>query len=113
MAARYELFKDRKDGWRFRLKAPNGEIITISESYSSKQMALNGIKVMKRDAEDAPIEIIEEAKKTDKNPKKDAAIKEFKEIISTTITNEKKAKKNIKESIEKTPLKVFMPRYLG
>ncbi len=31
-----QLFKDKKKQWRFRLRAPNGNILCSSEAYSKK-----------------------------------------------------------------------------
>lgn len=46
--------------YRFRLKARNGEIIAVSESYVKKPSCLNGIDSVKRNAPDAEIIKIEE-----------------------------------------------------
>jgi uncharacterized protein len=47
---RYEIFKDKAGEYRFRLKAPNGEIIAVSEGYKEKKSCLNGIQSVKRNA---------------------------------------------------------------
>ena len=44
MPGKFELYKDKADKYRFRLKAGNGEIIGTSQGYSSKDAALKGIK---------------------------------------------------------------------
>jgi uncharacterized protein YegP (UPF0339 family) len=54
MAGKFELYKDAAGGFRFRLKAANGEIIATSESYASKPGAQNGIASVKTNA-DSPI----------------------------------------------------------
>lgn len=41
---KFEIFKDKAEEFRFRLKAPNGEIIAASEGYTSKSNCLSGIK---------------------------------------------------------------------
>src|SRR5690348_4116994 len=53
MAATYDL-KHGANGekYRFNLKAANGEIILISESYESKESALNGIESVRKHAAD-------------------------------------------------------------
>ena len=56
MAAKFELYKDRAGKFRFRLKAGNGEVIAVGESYNSKAAAKNGIASIKRNAAKAPIE---------------------------------------------------------
>ncbi|HEX9261936.1 MAG TPA: DUF1508 domain-containing protein [Candidatus Bathyarchaeia archaeon] len=45
---KYQIFKDTANEFRFRLKAPNGEIIAQSEGYGTKDACLNGIEVVKR-----------------------------------------------------------------
>lgn len=53
MAAKFELYKDRKGEFRFRFKAGNGEIVLTSEGYQSKASAKNGIDSVKRNAPNA------------------------------------------------------------
>ena len=57
----FEIFQgnDRQHYWR--LKAPNGEIIAVSEGYSSKQMAKHGINSVKENSAIADIEEVEAA----------------------------------------------------
>ena len=55
MAGKFELYTDRSGEYRFRLKAGNGEVIAISEGYSSKAGALNGIDSVRRNAADAEV----------------------------------------------------------
>lgn len=55
MAGKFELYKDKAGGFRFRLKAGNGEVIASSESYASKASAQNGIESVKSNAPDAPV----------------------------------------------------------
>ena len=46
---KFEVYKDKVGEYRFRLKAPNGEIIaTTSEGYSSKKSCMNGIQSVKK-----------------------------------------------------------------
>ena len=46
---KFEVYKDKVGEYRFRLKAPNGEIIaTTSEGYSSKKSCINGIQSVKK-----------------------------------------------------------------
>ena len=59
MAAKFEVYKDNRDEYRFRLKAANGEIIASSEGYSSKSACLNGIESVKKNASDAEIKEID------------------------------------------------------
>ena len=46
----FEWYKDAKGKFRFRLKAANGEIIAVSEAYSSKDACVNGIESVKKNA---------------------------------------------------------------
>lgn len=55
MAGKFELYNDKSGEYRFRLKAGNGEVIAISEGYSSKSAALNGIDSVRRNAADAEV----------------------------------------------------------
>ncbi len=43
----FEVYKDARGEHRFRLKAPNGEVIATGEGYSSKAGCLNGINSVK------------------------------------------------------------------
>lgn len=55
MAGKFELYTDKSGEYRFRLKAGNGETIAVSEGYSSKSAALNGIDSVRRNAADAEV----------------------------------------------------------
>lgn len=53
---RFEVRQNRVTRqWRFRLRAPNGEVVLASETYKRKAGALNAIAAIKRSAKDAPI----------------------------------------------------------
>lgn len=56
--AKFEIFNDTEGKYRFRLKAPNGEIILQSEGYETKQGCRNTILVLPKYAE-ADIEYVE------------------------------------------------------
>jgi uncharacterized protein YegP (UPF0339 family) len=49
---KFEVYKDVEGDYRFRLKAPNGEIIASGQGYTSKEHCLKGIASIK---ENAPI----------------------------------------------------------
>ena len=51
----FEVFKDKNGKFRFRLKAPNGEIVATSEAYEAKQGCENGIASVKTNAPKAKI----------------------------------------------------------
>jgi uncharacterized protein YegP (UPF0339 family) len=55
--AKFELYKDSKGEFRWRLKSGNGQVIaTGGEGYTSKAGALNGIEAVKRDAPAAVVD---------------------------------------------------------
>jgi uncharacterized protein YegP (UPF0339 family) len=56
MAGKFELYEDKSGGFRFRLKAGNGETIASSESYKTKAAAENGIESVKKNAGDATVD---------------------------------------------------------
>ena len=55
MAAKFEMYKDKADKYRFRLKAANGEVIAVGEAYESKAACKNGIESIKKNAPTAEI----------------------------------------------------------
>jgi hypothetical protein len=56
VAGKFELYKDGRGEYRFRLKAGNGEIIAVSEGYSSKSGAENGIESVRNNAPTAKVD---------------------------------------------------------
>ena len=54
---RFELFQDKAGAFRFRLKARNGGVIAVSESYSTKAACENGMESVRNNAAEAQIEI--------------------------------------------------------
>jgi uncharacterized protein YegP (UPF0339 family)/sporulation protein YlmC with PRC-barrel domain len=54
--AKFEISKDVAGEFRFKLVAVNGECIAVSEGYTTKDNALNGIASVKQNAADAVIE---------------------------------------------------------
>ena len=55
---KFEMYKDKAGEYRFRLKARNGEVIAVSEGYTSKAGCENGIASVKKNAPEA--ETVEE-----------------------------------------------------
>lgn len=55
MAGKFELYKDSRGEYRFRLKAGNGEIIATGEGYTTKAGAENGIKSVQTNAPGATV----------------------------------------------------------
>lgn len=56
---KFEIYLDKAEEFRFRLKASNGEIILASEGYASKAGCKNGIESVRKNAPDSPIAEIE------------------------------------------------------
>ena len=52
---KFELFTDKAGKYRFRLKAPNGQVIAISAGYTGKAGCLKGIDSVKKNAPNAKI----------------------------------------------------------
>jgi len=48
MPASFELHKDKKGEFRFRLKASNGQIILASEGYKQRASAMKGIESVRK-----------------------------------------------------------------
>ena len=53
--ARFEVYKDKSGQYRFRLIAPNNEIIAVSEAYTTKHNCLKGIEAVKKYASEAEV----------------------------------------------------------
>jgi len=56
VAGKFVLEKGITGKFHFNLLAGNGEVIATSESYESKEGALNGIESVKKNAPDAPVD---------------------------------------------------------
>ncbi len=57
MAAKFEMYKDTKGEFRWRLVASNGQTIATSgEGYKAKESAKAGIESVKKNAPTAEIE---------------------------------------------------------
>ena len=50
MSGIFEVYTDAKGEQRFRLKAPNGEIILASEGYTTKAACMNGIESVRENS---------------------------------------------------------------
>lgn len=55
---KYEIYLDKAEKFRFRLRANNGKIIIVSDSYSSKSSCKNGIASIQKNAPFAEIEVL-------------------------------------------------------
>ena len=61
MAGKFEIYKDRKGEFRWRLKAGNGEIVATGESYPTKAGARKGTEAVQRAADGAKVEDLTES----------------------------------------------------
>ena len=52
---KFEVYKDNKGEYRFRLKATNGQVIATGEGYVAKASCLNGVESVRRNAPEAPV----------------------------------------------------------
>ena len=73
MPAKFEIFKDKKGEFWFRLKATNGEIIATGESYPTIAGCKKGIASIQRNAPEAPI--VDTTAETAANKKSAAKVK--------------------------------------
>ncbi len=44
--ARYIISRDKQGGYRFKLVAPNGEVVMTSESYQTRRGMMNALQKM-------------------------------------------------------------------
>ncbi|MFD6161466.1 YegP family protein [Nocardia sp. NPDC060256] len=56
MAAKFEIYQDKANKYRFRLKAANGEIIAVGEAHEPKAACKNGIESIEKNAPVAGID---------------------------------------------------------
>lgn len=57
--AKFEVYPS-KNGWRWRLKAGNGEVVATGEEYSTKDSAFRGCEAVTRAAADAEVVEVED-----------------------------------------------------
>jgi uncharacterized protein YegP (UPF0339 family) len=55
MPGKFEVTKDKRGEYRFRLKSTNGQVIAVSEGYKTKASANKGIESIKKLAADATV----------------------------------------------------------
>ena len=54
---KFELYQDRTGAYRFRLKARNGQVVAVSENYTTKAACQDGIESVIKNTAEAAIEI--------------------------------------------------------
>jgi len=60
---RVEIFQDKREEYRARLRAGNGEIVTTTEGYTNKSGAKNWAKKLSQWGNKAPIRDLTKKKK--------------------------------------------------
>lgn len=50
--AKFEVYQDARNEYRFRLKANNGQTILASEGYSAKAGCMNGVESVRKNSQD-------------------------------------------------------------
>ena len=50
MAAKFEIYQDKQKLYRFRLVAPNGQIIATGQGYKNKESCKKGIESVMKNA---------------------------------------------------------------
>lgn len=53
---KFEVFKDKRGEFRWRLRADNNQVIATGEGYTTKAACLNGIESVKKNAPEAAID---------------------------------------------------------
>ena len=54
--AKFEIYKDKKGQFRWRLLANNNQVIATGEGYTSKASCKNGVESVKKNAPKAEVE---------------------------------------------------------
>jgi uncharacterized protein YegP (UPF0339 family) len=66
--ARFEWYRDKAGKFRFRLVAPNGQTIAVSEAYETKDACINGIESVRKNSPIAKIVEVSEYRAWKKGP---------------------------------------------
>jgi len=56
---KFEIYTDKKGEWRFRLKAENGKVVSVSEGYKTKESCIDTINSIKKFTAVADIVLID------------------------------------------------------
>lgn len=56
MAYKFEIYKDKKNEYRFRFRAPNGQAMFSGQGYKNKTSATNAIASIKKNVGDAVVD---------------------------------------------------------
>lgn len=92
MAYKFEIYRDKKNEFRFRFVAPNGEKMFASEGYVSKASAKSTIKSIVKHVAAAAVDDISNAKPAAAAPKA-KKVKAKKAAKAKKATKAKRGKK--------------------
>ena len=56
MAYKFEIYKDKKDEYRLRFRAPNGQLMFSGQGYKQKTSAINAVESIKKNVIDAAVD---------------------------------------------------------
>ncbi len=98
---KYEVYKSG-DGWAYRLKASNGEVLVTSEVYASKESMLSAIEAVKKNVEVGEVKVYDD--KSGKHQFKLVAKNHRVLVISANYDKEARAQ-SAAESFKKFALK--------
>jgi uncharacterized protein YegP (UPF0339 family) len=94
MPAKFQVYKDKKGEFRFRLLATNGQTIATGESYPTKAACLKGIASIQKNAPVAAIEEeTDEKKAAEKKTAKPAAKAKAKTAAKPKATGKPRGRK--------------------
>lgn len=51
MSAKYQIYQDVQEKYRFRLKSANNKIVVVSEAYENKTSCINGVKSIQQNCQ--------------------------------------------------------------
>jgi hypothetical protein len=57
---KFQIFRDGRGHYRFRLTAPNSEVVVTSEAYATRSGCRHGIRAVRETAAEAGIEDLTE-----------------------------------------------------
>lgn len=52
---KFEIYMDKSEEYRFRLRAMNGQVIAVSEGYTTKPSCINGVESVRKNASEAEV----------------------------------------------------------
>lgn len=93
MAYKFEIYRDKKNEFRFRFVAPNGEKMFASEGYVSKASAKSTIKSIVKHVSAAAVDDISNAKPAAAAPKPKKTVKAKKAAKAKKPAKAKRGKK--------------------